>query len=120
MGASQSSPYYDRATAQCTHPIPQLENVANIVQHSQPAQIKALTGIHGLAAFWVMFLHLQIYRPHGVLALPGLRQLSRDGWLAVDLFFVLSGFIMMHVHGNDFVRPSLARSGEAILCAAIH
>lgn len=110
MGATQSSLDDDRATAQCTHPIPQLEHVADIVEHSQPAQIKALTGIRGLAAFWVMFLHLQIYRPHGVLALPGLRQLSRDGWLAVDLFFVLSGFIMMHVHGNDFVRPSLDRA----------
>jgi peptidoglycan/LPS O-acetylase OafA/YrhL len=87
-----------------------MEHVAETVEHSQPAQIKALTGIRGLAAFWVMLLHLQNYRPHGLLGVAGLRQLSRDGWLAVDLFFVLSGFIMMHVHGFDFVRPSLDRA----------
>ena len=75
-----------------------------------PSQIDALTGIRGFAALWVMLLHLQYYRPHGILGLPGLRHLIGDGWLAVDLFFVLSGFIMMHVHGRDFIAPTLARA----------
>jgi peptidoglycan/LPS O-acetylase OafA/YrhL len=65
-------------------------------------QIDALTGIRGFAAFWVAFHHLREYRLDGLLGMPGLSELSRDGWLAVDLFFVLSGFIMMHVHGEDF------------------
>jgi peptidoglycan/LPS O-acetylase OafA/YrhL len=76
----------------------------------EPAQIDALTGIRGFAALWVMLLHLQYYRPHGVLGIPGIRHLIGDGWLAVDLFFVLSGFIMMHVHGRDFLAPTLARA----------
>jgi peptidoglycan/LPS O-acetylase OafA/YrhL len=75
-----------------------------------PTQIDALTGIRGFAALWVMLLHLQYYRPDGVLGLPGIRHLIGSGWLAVDLFFVLSGFIMMHVHGRDFLAPSLARA----------
>ena len=76
----------------------------------EPTQIDALTGIRAFAAFWVMLLHLQYYRPHGILGLPGVRHLISDGWLAVDLFFVLSGFIMMHVHGRDFPTASLARA----------
>lgn len=75
-----------------------------------PSQIDALTGIRGIAALWVMLLHLQYYRPHGVLGMPGVRHLIGDGWLAVDLFFVLSGFIMMHVHGREFIAPTLARA----------
>jgi peptidoglycan/LPS O-acetylase OafA/YrhL len=57
-----------------------------------------------------MLLHLQYYRPHGLLGMSGIRQLSRDGWLAVDFFFVLSGFIMMHVHGVDFLVPTFLRA----------
>jgi peptidoglycan/LPS O-acetylase OafA/YrhL len=69
---------------------------------SATIQIGALTGIRAFAAFWVVFHHLREYRPHGLLGMPILSELSHEGWLAVDLFFVLSGFIMMHVHGEDF------------------
>jgi peptidoglycan/LPS O-acetylase OafA/YrhL len=83
---------------------------------SQPApvQIDALTGIRGFAAFWVAFHHLRVYWPDGLLGVPVFSELSRDGWLAVDLFFVLSGFIMMHVHGEEFRSFSIGRARRFI------
>jgi peptidoglycan/LPS O-acetylase OafA/YrhL len=75
---------------------------------SAPIQIDALTGIRGFAAFWVAFHHLLESRPDGLLGMPVLNELSRGGWLAVDLFFVLSGFIMMHVHGEEFRSRSFS------------
>ena len=65
--------------------------------------LASLTGIRGVAALWVMLFHLQqaaqLYFPTAPLrdaAFIG------QGFRAVDLFFVLSGFILMHVHASDF------------------
>ena len=76
---------------------------------SRPKSTRSRASV-AFAALWVMLLHLQYYRPHGLLGMPGFRHLIADGWLAVDMFFVLSGFIMMHVHGRDFLAPTLARA----------
>lgn len=47
--------------------------------------IPALTGIRGAAALWVFLFHLPL-----TASLP----LIRDGFLGVDVFFVLSGFVL--------------------------
>lgn len=72
--------------------------------------IPALTGIRGIAALWVLIYHVQNFAGSFGMAwmwnVPGLR----DGWIGVDLFFVLSGFILMLVHEADFKHvtfPSL-------------
>ncbi len=53
-------------------------------------EIRALTGIRGLAALWVVAYHVHIEdalpQPFGTFL--------HHGYLAVDLFFVLSGFIL--------------------------
>jgi len=81
---------------------------------SAAIQIDALTGIRGFAAFWVAFHHLREYRPDGLLGMPFFSELSHGGWLAVDLFFVLSGFVMMHVHGDEFASFSVERARRFI------
>lgn len=65
--------------------------------------ILSLTGIRGIAAFWVVLFHLQ----EGIPSWPTSQWLHgsallRNGFRGVDLFFILSGFIMMHVHARDF------------------
>jgi peptidoglycan/LPS O-acetylase OafA/YrhL len=65
-------------------------------------EIPELTSIRGIAA-WAVVLHH--FREFGGGHLPTFAQFICDhGYLAVDLFFVMSGYIMMHVHGTDFAR----------------
>lgn len=69
-----------------------------------PANNPALTGIRGLAAFWVFWHHLIPISAFIGVKLGGryLEPLFQEGFRGVDLFFILSGFILMYVHAADF------------------
>ncbi|MEA3144361.1 MAG: hypothetical protein QOG31_1685 [Thermoplasmata archaeon] len=65
--------------------------------HERPPTLPALTSLRFFAALWVVLFHL---------ALPALqllpvvgRRVVQEGWLGVPFFFVLSGFILVHVYG---------------------
>ncbi len=76
--------------------------------------LPALTGIRAFAAFWVIALHFS--SDLFVLA-PALRHLDfviAQGNFGVDLFFILSGFILAHVHGPQVQKLSLREYGEFI------
>jgi peptidoglycan/LPS O-acetylase OafA/YrhL len=66
--------------------------------------IPSLTGIRGIAAVYVCLTHAQAVLAD-VLHAPQitLNGFMYNGFRGVDLFFVLSGFILMHVHAGDFV-----------------
>ncbi len=64
-----------------------------------PRFIPALTGLRGLGALWVVLFHL---KPFGVFGLDGL------GYLGVDLFFLLSGIVLMHTYWRDFAAVTAA------------
>lgn len=53
--------------------------------------MRALTGIRGIAALWVFLFHFAPTHSLPILS---------KGYLGVDLFFLLSGFILTHVYGN--------------------
>lgn len=61
-------------------------------------EIKALTGIRGIAALYVAVYHIR--PPSG--AHDPLSIFGQHGYLAVDLFFVLSGFVMAMTYGAMF------------------
>lgn len=65
--------------------------------------IPSMTGIRGIAAVWVMMFHAQQYvcKPLGMSHLVNVRLIT-NGWRGVDLFFMLSGFVLMYAHGNEF------------------
>lgn len=57
----------------------------------RPGELRALTGARGIAAWWVVLYHLRLSLP----PLPEAAQLLlAKGYLAVDFFFVLSGFVI--------------------------
>ncbi len=65
---------------------------------SPNGEIKALTGLRGIAALYVVFFHA-----NGLHAFPALvRPFISHGYMAVDLFFILSGFVMAMTYGGLF------------------
>lgn len=65
------------------------------------ANIRSLTALRGLAALTVLLFHAAAW-PFGeqdAVPLP-----LGHGYLAVDLFFLLSGFVLMHVHEAAFAN----------------
>jgi peptidoglycan/LPS O-acetylase OafA/YrhL len=75
------------------------------------ARLDQLTGVRALAALAVVFFHFRIvgFAPEGYeTALP----FVKSAYLGVDAFFLLSGFVMMHVHGEELGRPRVASIGR--------
>jgi peptidoglycan/LPS O-acetylase OafA/YrhL len=58
-----------------------------------PANLKPLTSLRFYAAMWVVLFH---YWPH--LVVSGTPPLIAKGYLGVECFFILSGFILCHVY----------------------
>lgn len=65
-----------------------------MTQLAYPQDLKPLTSLRFIAAFWVLLYH---FKDHLGLNL-GQFGLVADGYLGVDLFFTLSGFILAHVY----------------------
>jgi peptidoglycan/LPS O-acetylase OafA/YrhL len=63
--------------------------------------IKSLKGMRGAAALLIVAYHMQF-------ALPGLTA-TKNGYLAVDLFFVLSGFVTCHAYGAKITDHATLR-----------
>lgn len=77
---------------------------------AQRAQLDALTGMRGIAAWFVVLYHIRAAFPDSV---PHwiVDTLSK-GYLAVDLFFVLSGFVMWLTYGDKFQKEGLAAAPQ--------
>jgi peptidoglycan/LPS O-acetylase OafA/YrhL len=68
-------------------------------------KMDGLTGLRAIAALWVIAFHYSV-GPFAALHLRQAIPLFRFGYLGVDLFFMLSGFVIWHAHAADFVRPT--------------
>ena len=74
--------------------------------------IHALTGLRGIASLWVLLHHTPNLYPLGEVHLPYLSSLFEKGWLGVDLFFILSGFVISYVYAGKmgaFSWPAAVR-----------
>ncbi|HEY0564830.1 MAG TPA: acyltransferase [Terriglobales bacterium] len=76
-----------RLIAPAAQPSPALSGMAR-------AHIPALDGVRGLAILLVLWHHCYLLPHPGHPLLQAAYQLSHAGWLGVDLFFVLSGFLI--------------------------
>jgi peptidoglycan/LPS O-acetylase OafA/YrhL len=86
--------------------------------HKDGLHLPSLTPLRGIAAIWVVLYHF------GVLYFPNLQPdrytaLLNKGYLAVDLFFMLSGFVMTHVYREVFASRVGRRSYWTFLSARI-
>lgn len=80
-----------------------------------PKDLKTLTGLRFWAALWVVLFHFRGYA--GVEAIQ--TSALTKGYLGVDLFFILSGFVLAHVYGQSladgtyrhlpFIKKRIAR-----------
>lgn len=68
-----------------------------VAQQDQP-RLGALTGIRGIAAWLVVFYHVR-HSTHQIVP-QAVIDLFAKGYLAVDLFFVLSGFVLWFTYGE--------------------
>ncbi len=59
----------------------------------------ALTALRGLAAWWVVVYHFR--EQLNLSGLPLLQTLAGHGYLAVDLFFIMSGFVIALNYAGD-------------------
>lgn len=66
-------------------------------------EIRALTGVRAFACLWVLVMHLSIFFPRISELVQNKWALApvRQGFLGVDLFFLLSGFILSY----NYARP---------------
>ncbi len=68
-----------------------------------PHYIHSLTPLRGIAALWVVLFHIDVsifYRDLGALVPRASSGIFSQGYLWVDFFFLLSGFIIAHVYGE--------------------
>ena len=78
-----------------------------LTTHRSP--LKALTGIRFFAAFYVVLFHSRlpvVLRRQGM-TMTG--NFMSNGYLAVPLFFLLSGFILSYTYAGQMTAPSGAR-----------
>ena len=66
-------------------------------------EIKPLTSLRGIAAMGVVFYHFRPLYDRSFSIEPHTLIISR-GYLWVDFFFLLSGFVLCHVYAEDFIR----------------
>ncbi|WP_076068892.1 acyltransferase family protein [Sphingomonas montana] len=68
-------------------------------------KLNGIQALRGVAAVAVILYHVarHLDRAHGT---PALMRIFQAGHAGVDLFFVLSGFIILFVHGRDIGRPA--------------
>jgi peptidoglycan/LPS O-acetylase OafA/YrhL len=84
-----------------------------------PQRIHALDGLRGVLALYVALHHLASPLMGDGAALRSWRPALDAAWYAVDLFFLMSGFVMAHVYGQRFTGWPRAAACRAFLRARI-
>src|SRR5271165_686586 len=88
------------------------------ISGSSKEQLPCLTALRGIAALWVVIYHYSVQcfpnldvRPH--------TYLIHKGYLAVDMFFMLSGFVLAHVYHRPFSESVTSRQYWRFIAARI-
>ena len=79
-----------------------------------PPTIRALTGLRAVAAVWVVLFHYRFDVLALVPAARPLEPLMAAGYLGVDVFFVLSGFVLAYTYGDRLGRWAPREAGAFV------
>ena len=71
--------------------------------------LRPLTAIRGLAALWVYLFHRSNLSSGSLF----FSQFAKDGYFGLDIFFILSGFIISYVHFDEFATVADVRKNAA-------
>lgn len=71
-------------------------------------RIGGFDGLRALAAYWVVFYHLEILVVG--FSSTGATQIIAKGYLGVDVFFVLSGFVLSYVYSQQSDSGRLSKT----------
>ena len=80
-------------------------------------ELASLTPLRGIAALWVVIFHFCWYFP--TIHPERYTGAVYKGYLAVDIFFVLSGFVITHVYKEGFARRVTGRHYRDFLMARV-
>lgn len=87
-----------------------VDRAPEIVIGPRKAELRALTGIRGLAAWFVVLYHARLLltemMPQWCIAV------FAKGYLAVDFFFMLSGFVIAYNYNGKFLKQGPAIIGS--------
>jgi peptidoglycan/LPS O-acetylase OafA/YrhL len=99
--------------------MPYLPNATRSLERTNIPQLNSLTSIRGIAAWWVVLFHFDSYiKPYLLSSVYGLID---KGYLAVDLFFCLSGFVIFMNYGTiDIESVAACRAFYAKRIAKIY
>jgi peptidoglycan/LPS O-acetylase OafA/YrhL len=77
-----------------------------VPESATPAEVRAFTGIRGIAALYVAVYHFGLF----YIFRGGARNVLGHGYIAVDLFFMMSGFVMALTYRGLFAGGPLPRN----------
>jgi peptidoglycan/LPS O-acetylase OafA/YrhL len=76
--------------------------------------LESLTSLRGIAAVWVVAFH---FDSEIVRLTPGWTGIISRGYLWVDFFFLLSGFVICHVYGDRLANSTFASAFRPYIVA---
>ncbi len=88
------------------------------VHLSPPSSVKRIVSLdvlRGIAIGLVLLAHIPFDRPTDWFGYPILQRLTTSGWMGVDLFFVLSGFLVAGLLFREFQRRGTIDVGRFLL-----
>lgn len=88
-----------------------------MIQHTKPKEILALAGARAFPPLMVVLYHFS--EGHHYSGIAGIDLAAARGYLWVEFFFVLSGFILTHVYGARVAELLTGRGYKAFLRARL-